>query len=333
MEAREYEDKIMNRILLIQLRKLGDVITTTPLVRQLKRAFPNVEIDFLTENSGYNVYKYNYNISELIAINRKMSFVGFLSLILKIRRKKYDLVLDLFSNPESAQICFLSGIKKRYGFKKGIRDILYTNLIDWRAMIDNKYNYVVYHKFFLAENFVKVDYSDTETEFYISDIEKSFARHFCEKHGISKDRTIALCVVSERENARIPYGLYIKISNYLIYKGYNIYLVYGPYEEEQANSVYIGIENKSKVIYGTKITTVLESRAILESCKMYLGNDGGSKHISIASKIPTFTLFYKDSPENWTPVNDENHIGIRLQEYEKHEDVLLERIYCFIKNI
>ena len=46
----------MKKILVIQLRKIGDVITTTPAVRQIRKQYPDAQIDFLTENLGSNVY-------------------------------------------------------------------------------------------------------------------------------------------------------------------------------------------------------------------------------------------------------------------------------------
>ena len=145
----------------------------------------------------------------------------------------------------------------------------------------------------------------------------SFAKEFCNRHNISKDRTVAFCVVSEREGARVPENIYIKVANYLIKQGKNIYFVYGPNEREQVINVYKKIEDKSKCIIDYKMTTIIENRAILERCNFYLGNDGGTKHISITAKIPTFALFYKDNFIYWTPPNNEKHLGIQFLDNDK----------------
>ncbi|GIS36678.1 MAG: hypothetical protein Ct9H90mP8_0980 [Pseudomonadota bacterium] len=46
-------------LLLIQLRRIGDVMMTTPAVRALRKAFPEASISFLTESPSDQVYKNN----------------------------------------------------------------------------------------------------------------------------------------------------------------------------------------------------------------------------------------------------------------------------------
>ena len=46
----------------------------------------------------------------------------------RIRKEKYDMILDLWSNPRSAQITFLSGVKYRVGFAYRGRKYAYNIL-------------------------------------------------------------------------------------------------------------------------------------------------------------------------------------------------------------
>ena len=53
-------------LLLIQLRRIGDVMMTTPAVRALRKAFPEASISFLTESPSDQVYKNNPHLDQLL---------------------------------------------------------------------------------------------------------------------------------------------------------------------------------------------------------------------------------------------------------------------------
>src|SRR5687768_6769753 len=54
------------KILVIQLRRLGDILLTTPAVRYLKQIFPEAQIDFLCEPVGRPLLENNRDIAELL---------------------------------------------------------------------------------------------------------------------------------------------------------------------------------------------------------------------------------------------------------------------------
>jgi heptosyltransferase III len=64
----------INRILIIRLSSMGDVILTTALVRLLRNKFPNAVIDFVTSNKFSEVLLHNPNISNLIEYDKKWTF-------------------------------------------------------------------------------------------------------------------------------------------------------------------------------------------------------------------------------------------------------------------
>jgi heptosyltransferase-3 len=94
--------KEITKILAIQLRQMGDVIMTTPAIRQLRKIFPDAQLDFMTETLGANVYRFNRNVDNIIEVDRTKNIISIIGLFHKIYRCSYDLVLDFFSNPSSA---------------------------------------------------------------------------------------------------------------------------------------------------------------------------------------------------------------------------------------
>ena len=117
------------KILCIQLRQMGDVIMTTPAVRQLRRLYPDAEIVFMSEPLGANVYRNNPHVSRVWTVPRKQSLRETLGLFLEVYKERFDLVIDFFSNPKSAQITWASRAKERVGFDFPGRRYAYTRSV------------------------------------------------------------------------------------------------------------------------------------------------------------------------------------------------------------
>jgi ADP-heptose:LPS heptosyltransferase len=85
----------VKRILIITLSNLGDVVLTTPVVVALKREFPHARIDMLVGPLGKEVFEKDRNIFKLIIYDKHMPIAGKRRLQLKLKKLKYDLVVDL----------------------------------------------------------------------------------------------------------------------------------------------------------------------------------------------------------------------------------------------
>jgi len=105
----------VNKILVIKLRGIGDVILSTVVFDNLRENFPSASLDFLTEGASIPALEKLSSINKIHKFNRKKTWEQ-VKLAFKIRSEKYDLVIDLFSNPSTAQITKLSGAKYRVGF-------------------------------------------------------------------------------------------------------------------------------------------------------------------------------------------------------------------------
>src|SRR5277367_3571379 len=87
------------RILLTQLRRIGDVLMTTPAVRQVRAAFPNAHLTFLTEAPSDEIYRHSPRVNEVIVAKHGGGLAAKLKLMCALRERKFDAVVDFFSNP------------------------------------------------------------------------------------------------------------------------------------------------------------------------------------------------------------------------------------------
>ena len=115
----------IKKILCIKPRGIGDIVLSTVILDDLKKTFPSAEIHYLTETFAKDAFANN----SLIAKVHTMEKTGFvLKVAARLRKEKYDLIIDLWSNPRSAQITFLTHAKYRVGFSYRGRKYAYNIL-------------------------------------------------------------------------------------------------------------------------------------------------------------------------------------------------------------
>ncbi|MDR0664700.1 MAG: glycosyltransferase family 9 protein [Helicobacteraceae bacterium] len=300
------------KILCIQLRQLGDVMATTPAVRQLRAIYPQAEIAFMSEELGANVYQNNPRISRLWIIPRKFSALAFIKLLWRVYRERFDITIDFFSNPKSAQIAFASRAKERIGFDFRYRRFAYTRRV---ALSEGEYaarskNRLIAH--------LGGDINDDKIEFFTNDEARKKALEFTEKYNFG-DNTIAFCVVSRREYKLIDPAFWINVGDALIEAGHKLWFVYGPGEKPIAKVVYERLKRRDGAIIDYEIPNIQELRAILERRSLYVGVDGGNKHLSVAAGIATVTVFSVVRASNWT---QSGHIAFQIEEGVKPQTVI-----------
>lgn len=317
-------DFVPSKILIIKLKKLGDVIGTTPITRQIRALFPNAEITFLTEPLGGQVYKNSSQINQLWVLSRKPTNLEYVKLCFKVYKEHFDVVIDLYNHNKTALLTLFSFAKLRLGYAKIGKSPFsynYTVSLSHEERISTNR---IQHQLKLT-NMLGTNSIDDITDFEIPEQTKEFGFSFTKKH-FGSHKAIAFCVQSERTMAQVPVNLLIGIGNHLIDKGYFLYFVYGPGEKENALDVYNGIIQKENCLIEYDIPTIGQVKAIFENCAMYVGNDGGNKHIAVTANLCTVGLFYGDNPKVWTPNEPVKH---RYLQTKDNESVLDDFIKLF----
>lgn len=109
----------MNNILIIQTAFLGDVILATPVISELKRIFPQANIDILVKKGNESLLENNPHLRKVYAFDKSAGKLrSIISLTKEFRKQKYDLAINLHRFGSSGLITILSGAQKKYGFKK-----------------------------------------------------------------------------------------------------------------------------------------------------------------------------------------------------------------------
>jgi len=283
-----------NRILLTRMKFIGDVVLTTPVIRAVREQYPDAYIAYLTDKKTAPLLEHNPYLNEIIPFDfsRPDIFeqprVAFL-----LRRRKFDVVVDLFSNPRTALLSWASGAPMRIGKDVNGRGKLYTHRIgDYGAMkpaIEFHYQYV---------KPLGVGMTHFKTEIFLTDDEKREARIFL-KH---QDVDVSKPVIAIHVGASWPNKVWLKenfaeLIDLLRAKlGVEIILSAGPGDEEMVSSI---INNSSGKVFRLPLLPLRQLAAIFSQCKVFLSNDCGPMHIGVAVGTPTIGIFGPEPPEVW----------------------------------
>ena len=119
------------KILVIQKKKIGDVLISTVLFEILKEKFPSAKIHYLIYENSSAVVQNNPNIDKIVILKEqvKNSLFKFIYFLFEIRKENYDIIIDCYGKPNSVLISALSGAAKKIGFKKGYTDFFYSDTV------------------------------------------------------------------------------------------------------------------------------------------------------------------------------------------------------------
>ncbi len=98
-----------SRILVIRFSSMGDIVLTSPVTRQLGLMFPGAEVDFLTRAEYAPLAR---ALPGVVTVQRFEPGAGLLSLVSRLRERRYDLAFDLHGNLRS-RLVTMSGIAGR----------------------------------------------------------------------------------------------------------------------------------------------------------------------------------------------------------------------------
>lgn len=112
----------IKKILLLEFSRIGDTLEHEPVLRELKLMYPGTEIDAITDAANFDLLAYHPAITHAEVFKRKIKTLKdiwrFIKLIKKIRRQKYDLLVNFYLGGISINITRFSGIPQRLGFAK-----------------------------------------------------------------------------------------------------------------------------------------------------------------------------------------------------------------------
>lgn len=295
--SRPIRELAPRKILLIQLRRIGDCILCTPAIRAVAKKFPDAQIDFVAEYPAEETIRCHPQIHKLW-LAPYSGLRETIELLRGLRREHYDLVIDFFSNPRSAQFTFVTGAKIRAGLGRRGRSWAYTH-----NFIEEPHDEDIYAVDFRLRKLELLGIPGDGRKLEIfSDHGDEHARKRAESIVDSLTGIIvAVAAGSSNPAKRYPADLTAQAIDLLRASHMQVVLTSGPGEEGYAQRVL------DKVHYNIPHfdnAHVPDLAALYRHCALYVGPDSGTKHVAAACGLPTVTIFGPGRPSNWNAPDD-----------------------------
>lgn len=302
-------DKKPGKILVIQLRRIGDVILATPAVRALRRQFPDARIDFLAEPACGAVLAGNPHINEVLSYDPARA----LRWLLEIRRRRYDWVIDFLGNPRTCTICAFAGAALRAGpgdvyWKFGYNHVFSTFPEPSYAALEKMLR--------LKELGVAIDTNDHLPELFPPAEDRQWALAELHRSGIipgTGKPLLMLAPASRKVTRQYPAAHFAKAAR-LVKQAQDCHIVvlWGPGEEALAGEVAAQCGG----IKAPRTTTLGKAVALIGCCDLLLTNCNGPKHMAVAQGRPTLTIHSSSDPRAWTPPDNPLHRYLRREDLD-----------------
>lgn len=308
----------MKKVLIIQNKRIGDVLIASVIANNFKAKYPDSEIHLMAYDFTEGVIMNNPNIDRFISVKEKelKKLPVLIETILQIRAEKYDIIFDSYSKTQSRLICKFSGAgmtignksRKKLGnwgfYTHPTQPLKETSHISGKAIQDR------IHLLKIAGDFTDID---PTPKIFLSEAEKK--ENWLDKYNDKK--VIVLGVLGSTPQKSMPYEYVAQMADYIA-ENFDAYILfnYAPHQKEEALKIYDMCRRKENIILDVYPKTIRDFIKVMYQADVLVANEGGTVHIAKALNKPTFTIF---SPyvnkSHWASFEDGKfHTSIHLLE-------------------
>jgi len=312
------------KILVIQQKMIGDVLVSSIICENLKKAYPKAEIHYMIYESTVPVLEGNPAIDKLILftdIYRKNKW-SFFKFMMKIRKENYAIIIDSYSKLESWLTVFFSGAKRRISYAKAGRKFLYTDPVNTYTEPLTNLGLIIERRLSLLDPLnLDIDLNPIP-KLYITKKETDFAKQLLTKHDLdTSKRSIMISIIGSSAIKTYPLGYMSKLIDFIVEQvDANILFNYIPNQLKKAKEIYDGCNEISKkaIFFNLLGKNLREYIALMNECDMIIGNDGGAINMAKALNKPSFIIFSPWIEQHmWSTFEDTKfHKSVHLKEYQ-----------------
>jgi heptosyltransferase-2 len=289
--------KIINRILLIRLSSLGDVLLSTPLISLLSQKYPSAKIDFVIFQEYSELIRYHPGIHQVFEINKEEGLQGLNQIKNKLNSQSYEVILDLHNNFRSRWLTLrLSSLFSRvriYRIKKQkfarfllvkYKINLYRKLYGKIIPVWEKYVRTAAHLGLSSEN------HNGKPDLYLPDATRVSAEKILKRLNVPSSY-ITVAPGARHYTKRWPAENYASVINRVFREtGRTTLLLGGTSDKETVQNMLKKVEKPAAISLAGEIS-LLETAAIIKNSQLLLTNDSGLMHVGSAMDIPLVAIF------------------------------------------
>ncbi len=271
----------------------------TPLLEKLHRFYPEAVIDFLVRKGNESLFSGHPFLGEVLVFDKKTDKAKNLSrLLFRIRRKKYDLVVNMHRFGSSGFLTGLSGAKERVGFDKNPFSFLFTRKVKHEigtGKHEVKRNLeLIEHLTDMYSERPKLHPTETDRKFI------SYHQHL--------GPYVCIAPTSVWFTKQWPPEKWVSLMR-MIPASYRVYLLGGPPDKKSCDEILRDAARENSANLAGQLT-YLQSAALMEGATMNYVNDSAPLHFASSMNAPVTAIYCSTVPAfGFGPLSDNSRVA------------------------
>lgn len=316
------------KVLVIQIKMIGDVLASTVICESIKRNYPDAEVHYLIQKNTFPVVENNPFIDKVIFFepNENKGLLNLYRFGKELKKENYDTIIDVYGKWSSVLLAFFSGAKRRVGHYKGYNQFFYTDNVHSDSQCHGAANA---YRLLLAKTALKKEVEMIFPKIHLIESEILEAKkQIIENLNVSKP-IVMISILGSGKNKSLPPRNMADLLDTIADNKKDVQLLFNyiPAQLEEVKAIYdlCAAETQTKINLSFYAKSLRDFIALLSQCDALIGNEGGATNMSKALSIPTFTIF---SPwirkKSWDIMEDNvNYFYIHLNDY--HPEIYMDK--------
>ena len=288
-------DLTPKRILIVLHGSIGDVTRALPLAAIVRKKFPHVFLAWSIEPACFPLLQDNRAIDEIILFDRARWWKSAGSFLARVRRGKFDLVLDLQRHFKSGFISWWSGAPLRIGFDR--RDSKEFNWLFNNQHIPAEGPAAKLEHYLKFADYLGIERTLLEWNFNLTADERGAVDRYLGK----RECAFAVLFVGTRWESKQWFPAQIAQCAERLQRDHNLEVVLLGAKADRDLAGEVAGLSRVELINLVGSTTLREAIAIIQRARLAVGPDTGLMHIAAAVRTPVISLWGATNPRRTGP--------------------------------
>jgi ADP-heptose:LPS heptosyltransferase len=298
------------RLLVTRVDRIGDVVLSTPIPREVKSAKPNSFVSVLVRQETKSIYLNNPNMDAILTIDdEKGNLKPFWQTVSEIRKYNFNHAFMLLPQERLNRILVLSGIPYRLGVSRKLYQFLtFTKFVSRR-----KYNPLRHEADYCLDMVrrIGIEPKSINPEIFLSKDEEIKKEEIRKRFGGDGKILVGVNTTSGKSAPNITVAEYRKLIDLLLANEKFVVVV-------TDNDPPKELENIEGIEYLNNGKPLREAIVNFSALDLLISSSTGPMHICAALKVKTLSLFCPltaCSPKLWGPIGNQSEVILPQDNY------------------
>ena len=285
------------KILVIQHKMIGDVLTSSILFDVLRKEYPEAQLEYLVNENTLAVVENNPNIDQVHTYlpvydqnirARKAFYAG-------MEQEKYELIIDVYAKLRSARMCKAFGPKQSVSYHKWYTSFCYKKTVKPATTTSKDEGLAITNRMLLLEELGISSSEIPKPKIYLQTAEIEQAKQNMAQAGISNAAPVFMIgAFGSNQVKTYPIQYKAKVLDELVATtDATLLFNYIPSQKQDLEALIALCNTKTQQhsradVYGAGLRDFL---ALCSQCDALIGNEGGAVNMAKALAIPSFSIF------------------------------------------